>query len=176
MRNLSFIIICGCLLCAASATAQTYSGGNGTENNPYLIFSNADMVTLAVAVNNGTDYSQGKYFLLTQNLSGINTVIGNSTSGDTKAFQGIFDGGGYTLEVNYLNSIIGIFGNANGATIKNMTTTGRFGYSTSETAAGICVIAINSVFINCINEASVSGSSVHCNLRQQANTQLPSAT
>ena len=154
MKKLSYIIIYGCLLCAASITAQTYSGGSGTEYDPYLISSNADMVTLAVAVSNGTDYSKNKYFLLTQNLTGINTEIGNSTIDDAKAFQGVFDGGGYTI--GRVAAIEGLFGNTNSATIINLVVNGNFSF-TSGIKGGLCAIASNTVFVNCINEASLTG-------------------
>jgi len=82
----------------SEAIAQTYSGGSGTENDPYLISSNADMVALANAVNNGY-YSYNKYFLLTRDLAGITTMIGFYGS-DYVFFKGTFDGGGHSLNVN----------------------------------------------------------------------------
>ena len=81
------------MLTLFSTYAQTHSGGSGTVNAPYLISSEADMIALANAVNNGTNYSYQKYFLLTQDLTIISTVIGYSST-TRYTFQGVFDGGG----------------------------------------------------------------------------------
>jgi len=80
---------------SASLTAQTYSGGIGTETDPYRISSRADMEALATAVNGGTTQS-GRHFLLTQDITeAVTTIVGNSNS---RSFSGIFDGGWH--EVN----------------------------------------------------------------------------
>jgi hypothetical protein len=69
----------GCLLLSVSAFA--YSGGNGSEANPYLISSKADMEQLATNVNGGQAYS-GVHFRLTRDLTGtsdtITTLVGHS--------------------------------------------------------------------------------------------------
>ena len=112
------------------AMGQGYSGGSGTENDPYLISSKADMEALANAVNNGNNYSQGKYFLLTQDITEvIVTVIGFYGC----YFAGTFDGGGHSINTNISvsmshysdNYFVGVFGNIRGATIKNLKVNGR---------------------------------------------------
>lgn len=90
MSKFTFLSIISLFL-TVSVYAQTYSGGSGTAQDPYLISSKADMAALAIAVNDGNAYS-GKHFLLTQDLTGISTRIGNSS---TNCFKGVFDGGGY---------------------------------------------------------------------------------
>jgi hypothetical protein len=116
------------LLIAISAFA--YSGGNGTEQNPYLISSRADMEQLASNVNNGQTYS-GAYFKLTRDLTEasdtVTTVIGNS---DSYYFSGIFDGNGHKIAVKEK----GIFGKIQNATINNLEVCGRiisYSYSRS---------------------------------------------
>ncbi|GHT50191.1 hypothetical protein AGMMS49982_05080 [Bacteroidia bacterium] len=144
-------------------TAQTYSGGSGTSQDPYLIASKADMAALATAVNGGTTYS-GRYFLLTQNLTGITTRIGNS---GTNSFQGTFDGGGYILNVNIAiesSSTVyaGVFGYISGATIKNLGVEGDISASSpgnSAYAGGICGYADYSSISNCYATGNVSSSS-----------------
>ena len=139
---------------------QTYSGGSGTENDPYLIFSKADMETLAAAVNGGNNYSQGKYFLLTQNLNGITTSIGSNST--TESFQGIFDGGGYTISIN---SGGGIFLCIFSATVKNLNVSGAINIavvynSSSYAVGGICHSASNSTISNCHSNVSIYAESI----------------
>jgi hypothetical protein len=142
--------------------AFAYSGGNGTEQNPYLISSKADMEQLASNVNGGQTYA-GNYFLLTCNLTGasdtITTLVGNS---DSRYFSGIFDGGEHEIAVNRT----GIFGNIQNATIKNLGVSGRIiGCSYYERrdpttlyyhyyAGGICGKALGTIS-NCYNNAVI---------------------
>jgi hypothetical protein len=155
-----------CFFIVASCFSQSYSGGSGTQNDPYLISSKADMATLAMAVNDGNKYS-GKYFLLTKDISNITTRIGNSSS---NSFGGIFDGGGYILDVTIDVAgsdaqYAGVFGYTSGATIKNLGVTGSVSsvaagsYSTNSYAGGICGYAISSTLSNCFNSGNVSSSS-----------------
>ena len=72
--------------------AQTFSSGDGSQANPYLITSDADLQQLAADVNGGITYS-GVYFKLTTDidLSGINWIpIGTIDY----SFNGKFDGCG----------------------------------------------------------------------------------
>jgi len=100
-----------------------YSGGNGSETNPYLISSKADMEQLATYVNGGQTYA-GVYFLLTRDLTGesdtIRTIIGQQTT-KSYSFNGVFDGGNHKIKVN-INSqaFTCIFGRIENATIKNL--------------------------------------------------------
>ena len=130
------------LLTATGSFAQ-YSGGDGSESNPYLISSNADMETLAANVNGGYSYS-GIHFLLTQNLTGITTAIGNANP-----FSGIFDGGGHVIDasISTSNDYGGIFGCIRNATIKNLGHSGSI--SSSAFSGGICGFASLSTISNC---------------------------
>lgn len=109
---------------------SAFSGGDGSETNPYQISSVADLQQLSTDVKNGNSY-EDKYFKLMANLdlSGVNfTPIGNQ---NTSAFRGTFDGNNanYTISnvtvnrSNVFNSQtfdLGLFGYNNG-TIKNVT-------------------------------------------------------
>jgi len=156
------IIIC-LFAINTTLTAQTYSGGTGTQSDPYLISTRADMATLAMAVNDGNEYS-GKYFLLTENLTDISTVIGNTSS---NYFSGIFDGGGYNLTVNINITIggtgtayAGVFGSLSNATIKNLSVAGTIISSGKESyAGGIGGYGTKSTISNCYNTANISSSS-----------------
>ena len=46
---------------------ETFSGGTGTEDDPYLISSSDDLKSLAESVNSGEFYIE-KYFELTQDI------------------------------------------------------------------------------------------------------------
>ncbi len=161
-KNLLLTVFIVLFLSGTNLIAQTYSGGSGTENDPYLISSNADMETLANAVYNGTNYSQGKYFLLTADLTGITTIIGNSGT-TTKTFQGNFDGGGHNVGLGINGNFIyaGVIGNALGATIKNLGVNGSSGISGNSTTryvGGICGYATNATIYNCYNTGAVTSS------------------
>jgi hypothetical protein len=145
MKRIVLVVMIG----LASIGAWAYSGGNGTEQSPYLISSKADMEQLASSVNSGQRYS-GIYFRLTRDLTGpedvVTTVIGGSV-----AFSGIFDGDDHEIAVNRT----GIFGSIQNAVILNL---GVVGTITSSTG-GICGSAGSSKIINCRNKANISSSS-----------------
>ncbi|WP_163320436.1 T9SS type A sorting domain-containing protein [Dysgonomonas sp. 520] len=131
--------------------SQTYSGGTGTETDPYLISSKTDLETLAQTVNNGSgNMYAGKYFSLTQDLYGITTVIGTSAN-----FSGVFNGNGYAIDLNINTSTnAGLFGNAVNATIENLGITGNV--TSSKSTGGICGWANLCTIMNCYNEATIS--------------------
>ena len=92
--------------------ADSFAGGTGTEADPYLISTGAELAKLAVDVNNGTNYS-GQYFKLTTNIDLLDyywTPIGSSSS---IYFAGNFDGGGNELDGMIISSTadnVGLFG------------------------------------------------------------------
>jgi hypothetical protein len=161
MNKLIFTAIFCFAIINTVAIAQTYSGGSGIEADPYLISSHADMQTLATAVNNNASYSIGKYFLQTQDITRITTIIGSNNS----PFQGIFDGGGYkiTVSIDTSASYVGVFGYINDAAIQNLSVAGRIISHTNSNAyayvGGVCGYANSSNVTNCYNIGDVSSSS-----------------
>ena len=108
--------------------------GSGTEEAPYVISSGDDLAYLAEQVNGGTDYA-GKHFELTQDidLNGSEwTPIGKIEIGETqtttKVFNGIFDGGGFTVSnitISEKTVAAGLFGYVGtGGSVKNLTISG----------------------------------------------------
>lgn len=108
--------------------------GSGTQEAPYVISSGADLAYLAKQVNGGTDYD-GQYFKLTQNINLNNsewTPIGkieiSGTATATKAFNGIFDGDGFTVSnimISEKTVAAGLFGYVGtGGSVKNLTISG----------------------------------------------------
>lgn len=108
-------------LCAD--VALKVSGGSGTESDPYLIATKADLLELAAACNtpegtatNGTTAShyQGTYFRQTadidlagdESFTGIAVAPQKFSPGTTWKFQGTYDGGGHTVKGMKINGIV----------------------------------------------------------------------
>ncbi len=79
---------------SVSAFAGVYGGGSGTEADPYLISTAADMNAIGADVNDW-----GSHFVMTADINLANytgeqfNIIGN----DVNAFTGVFDGNGFTI-------------------------------------------------------------------------------
>ena len=105
----------------AQATAA-FSGGTGTQDDPYLISSEAGLRYLQAQVANGTTYA-GQYIKLTSDITLTDewTPIGSS---GTLAFGGTFDGDGHSISgmtITAATSYIGLFGyTLNGVAIRNV--------------------------------------------------------
>ena len=120
------------LLTATTAWADsTFSGGDGSQGNPYKIANETDLRQLATDVNGGNSYS-GKFFqqsqniTLTQNFTSIGCYKSNSQGG-SKSFSGTYDGGNKTisgLTINGSTTMQGLFGRVENATIQNLTLSG----------------------------------------------------
>ncbi len=96
---------------APVAGAAGYSGGSGTEVDPYQIATAADWNTLSSVT---TDWD--KQFVLNKDLDFAGatlTPVGN----DSTEFKGVFDGAGHVLrncDISAGNSYVGLFGNVGG--------------------------------------------------------------
>ena len=94
----------------------TFSGGDGSKGNPYLISSKEDMVQLSSEVASGNQFA-GKYFQLMADidLSGSEWVpIGNKTT----RFDGIFDGSNHVIAgmtITSKSDYVGLFGIISGS-------------------------------------------------------------
>ena len=120
------------LLTAQTAWADsTFSGGDGSQGNPYKIANETDLRQLATDVNGGNSYS-GKFFQQSQNITLTQnfTSIGcskSSSQGGSKSFSGTYDGGNKTisgLTINGSTTMQGLFGRVENATIQNLTLSG----------------------------------------------------
>ena len=108
--------------------------GTGTENDPYIIASDGNWNYISNQVNGGVNTYSGKFLALTSDIN-VNTMIGED---ETKSFRGTFDGRGHTITFSYTskNHKCGPFRIINGATIKNLHTTGTI-YTSKKNAAGL---------------------------------------
>ncbi|MDR0833046.1 MAG: T9SS type A sorting domain-containing protein [Candidatus Symbiothrix sp.] len=146
-------------------TSPTYSGGNGSASNPYLISTKADMEALANAVSGGTDYYK-QYFLLTNDLTGSNALttsvgfyIESYHYNLDYPFSGIFDGNGKTIELK--DAPNGVFAQIYEATIQDLKVTGTISVSSpAQTndfyAGGVAGLAQHAKITNCSNAATIT--------------------
>jgi len=152
-----------------AAFSATYSGGDGTEADPYLIANPTDLLTLSNPANSA-DWSA--YFLMTNNINmtGIATFtpIAPDTDPDTVGFQGtsftgVFDGGGFAIQNLTITlptqSYIGIFGCISGASslIKNLGVQNISMEGTSD-VSGLAGLNEGTI-IECYTTGAVSGNS-----------------
>ncbi|MBR2292279.1 MAG: hypothetical protein IJ868_08230 [Prevotella sp.] len=84
------------LLCAVVQGAWAWEG-SGTEADPWLIKTTADLGEIAKNVNSGAMTYAKKYFKLCNDINAA-AMVGKS---ETKSFQGIFDGGGHNKKAFY---------------------------------------------------------------------------
>ena len=144
-----FVLSCGQIpLFSASAAwdgsvANSFEGGTGTQNDPYIIKTAAQLAYLAQNVNEGESY-EGGYFKLAEDIT-LNTsdmfaydengIITGAAEGKTpyewtpigksgrECFSGRFDGNGHIISGIYVNSseaYEGLFGYCVNATVKNL--------------------------------------------------------
>ena len=100
-----------------------FSGGTGTEADPFVISTTDDFNELANAVTNGYGF-KGLYLILNADLDYTDktfTPVGNSD----REFNGTFDGKGHSISgvgIDSPDDYQGVFGNVeNKGTVKNLT-------------------------------------------------------
>jgi len=113
MNRQAIFALAATVLLAASASAGTYSGGDGSPENPYRIATAADMQAIGA---NPDDWNA--HFLLTADVNLAEytgtqfNIIGDGEAGEP--FTGVFDGNGHMIsKFTYNTSIlnyVGLFG------------------------------------------------------------------
>jgi hypothetical protein len=158
-------------------TNYAFSGGNGSETNPYLISTAIDLAQLSANVAGGITYSS-TYFEMTANIMLNENVLssnGTLNSGtfkewsaigtSTHKFEGSFDGGNYTISGVYINptetgasiKYQGLFGYAQSATISNIIIADSY-IQGSDRIGGVVGCLSSGKLSNCHNNGSVTGS------------------
>ncbi|MBE6038548.1 MAG: hypothetical protein E7218_05015 [Anaerofustis stercorihominis] len=129
------IALCICFCCAFTSDvyASQFSGGDGSETNPYLIADKyqLDLVRndldayykmIADIIFTEADFAEGGDF--------YNNGQGWKPIGSQSAFRGVFDGNGHKISGLYINKTeeagigpiyVGLFGNGKGCEIKNLS-------------------------------------------------------
>ncbi|MHC4675528.1 MAG: GLUG motif-containing protein, partial [Planctomycetota bacterium] len=145
-----------------SILGMRYGGGTGEPNNPYLIYTAAQMNTIGTNIEDW-----GKSFKLMSDISMADydgssyNIIGTSPphTGSRSSFRGIFDGNyhsinGFTYSA-YNDSYVGLFGYIYDGTIKNLKVV-----SPNITDPGHNDMKYVGAIAGCADRADISGCSV----------------
>ena len=166
MKRTTILILFALMTLGHTAWAQQqFSGGTGTEDDPYQINSTDDWVQFCTNVNNGTSTYSGMFFKLMNNI----TVEETNTSGNPSKmagisenvnFRGTFDGDGHTMTVNYTSyngdNYCAPFRIVRNATIKNLHVTGSIYKAHGKHAAGIVGQSFGtSTILNCRSSVDI---------------------
>ena len=143
--------------------ATEFGSGDGSQVNPYIISTGAELALLSQKVNDGETFV-GLYFKLAKNIS-LNgktlTIIGSKNN----KFEGIFDGNGFVISnfiISTSESYGGLFGYVSG-TIQNLGVQGTVSASGTSGNAYVGMLAgYNAGTIqNCFATGSVNLSSAN---------------
>jgi len=147
-----------------------FSGGNGSENRPFLITCKKDMEDLAMFVNTNMlevdktkNWSDGQYFQLMNDIpedSVIVTIVGmpeDETEGDYVHFGGTFKGQGFKMKTGISSSAhnVGLFGLIKGGVVDSLTIYGSI--SGISNVGGFAGDIENGAITNCNNQAQING-------------------
>ena len=147
-------------LYAQWAQQSQWTGGSGTEADPYIITTETQLRNLSTDVNSGINY-RGEYFKLGADITLMQEFTPIGYEYRTYYFGGTFDGDGHTISglnvtqgANGQNNV-GLFGFINYATIKNLTVAGTV--SGNQYVGGIVGDALESTITNVTNNCTVVG-------------------
>ncbi len=149
-KRLLFLLVVLSLTLMLCMTSYAMDG-SGTESDPYIVKTSEDFV--AIKDNLSAHYK------LDADIS-VSSNTGEIVNGP---FKGVFDGNGYTIDVNVVGATSGtntyeaLFGVVDGnGKIKNLTVTGKI--SGSDKVAGIVgKLCGSGKIINCVNYAEIYG-------------------
>lgn len=144
-----------------SVDTLMFSGGAGTENNPYLISCVKDLRELEYIVKNYTsediaehNWSYDKHFKVTTHIDSAfaGTIGENGAAG--KTFQGDFDGNGKRITLNKTEGICALFAaTTHPCAIRNLEVNGSIGSCTL--GAGIVAIAESTTIDSCLSAVNI---------------------
>ena len=98
-----FIILVTCLLCVSTAYAD-FSGGSGTQDDPYLLSCADDLYTFQAKVN-AEDPCKSAYFRLTGDIA-LNRGLDLANIWlPVVGFEGVFDGAGHVISGLYVPDV-----------------------------------------------------------------------
>ena len=149
--------------------AESWTQGDGTENNPYLIENARHLAYIAEMVNAGVTHYDSIYFKLTTNIL-IDSTNAWQPVGQNNItyFAGNFDGDNHLVTL-YLNTsslrYVGLFGYIWNSSIKNLTNGGKIKCSTPNISdvyiGGLVGYAYGNITIsNCHNISEISYSKI----------------
>jgi hypothetical protein len=142
-----------------SSVATDFESGSGEEDDPYIIFTGAQLAYLAQQVNNGEDY-EGVYFELGGDILLGGYTVNIIDSAQSTPFKGTFNGNGYVIrnfQLTNSGTVVGLFGYMEG-TIMNLgieNATIQANRSTSgDVYAGVLVAYNTGAIENCYVKTS----------------------
>ena len=151
-----------------------FSGGSGTEGDPYIIATPEQLAQLAIFVNSGNADYNDKHYKINNDISLLNyqegegwTPIGGDYDGINSYFQGTFDGNNKKITELKINTnatfFVGLFGIIYNATVKNIGIenanifVSKYFSDYFVTSAGVIAgIIVNSSILNCYATGTVS--------------------
>ena len=157
MNNLrkSLLVLFALLAFGPMAWAQTFGGGSGTTADPYLISNNDHWNALVDAVNNGTGSFASACYKLTDDVTGLYTMLGS----EAHPFSGTFDGDGHKLGLDYRvnTTYYAPFRYVDGATIQNLQVTGGIHITNGMGVASFIAHSVgNTTLINCHSDVQLN--------------------
>ena len=147
--------------------AGLFSGGGGTELDPYKIANARDFKNIATYCANG--YGDGPEAISAADFCGayykqiadINFNNNNATltpiGSESAPFTGVYDGNSKTLgnvSISTTTDDTGLFAYLNGATVKDLTVTGSI-QSSKSNVGSIAGRANGASILRCVNQATV---------------------
>lgn len=146
------------------SVATSFSGGSGTDDDPWKISNGSELAYLASVVNSNGSATHNQYYILTADidLGGREWKgIGNKRD-KAKAFQGNFDGNGKVITGFAINEerdyTPGLFGQLDaGAVVKNLTVHGCIRAGSKYDFGGLLCVSVEggSAVANCTVYADV---------------------
>ncbi len=135
--------------------------GKGTNEAPYIIKTADQLLALSNLVNAGRSFEKVWFALdndITLDYNKNWEPIGNS---ETTCFKGNFDGRNHQIKGLYFNDTtrqyIGLFGHAQGSTIKNLRISSENSSINANAIAGGVIGEIrNGIIENCVNETNIT--------------------
>lgn len=155
--------------------------GEGTEENPYLISSCADLWKLTKDCANGKTY-RDEYFRMTNDITFNTSVLrADGSPNDTtnmekwipigigRGFEGVFDGNNYAISGLFASGedTIGLFGVVKGE-IKNLTLKDSYMKGRSMVAGLVCYAKGTTIINNCHNKSTIEGTGFASGILGQA--------
>lgn len=159
---------CSAQVSVWDGTASSWTQGDGTESNPYLISSAQNLAYLANQVNSGVCYTN-EFFVLTTDLDLQQLPwqpIGGTFYGSTlRMFKGVFNGNNHRIDNLFVSGGIycGLFGAVGEATIQNLHVEGTVHANNTTWCAALVAAhvrnnsdSVPTRFLNCSSEGDVS--------------------
>lgn len=147
--------------CSFITFAQTFSGGSGTKEDPWLVSNVADLEELSNITDTpgpgDTQQTFGKYFKLTQDIT--EPFVG--LIGYEGFFKGDFDGGGHCITLNIqmpADDYVGLFGSVKSGSVHDLAVRGKV-VGNNYVGAIVANPSNESRLYNLVNYADVTSSS-----------------